>query len=107
MQTMSDLMHRTLEYKETMLQSQSMKLETSAKPQPINPNLADDALIYEGIKRLQAAFPNNDRAFFLLLAERVKQRKMTRNAWVNAVNSCIDTYQYARLTIQAVLGIRL
>lgn len=90
-----------------MHQSQSMKLETSVKPQQINPNLADDALIYEGIKRLQAAFPNNDRAFFLLLAERVKQRKMTRNAWVNAVNSCIDTYQYARLTIQAVLGIRL
>lgn len=90
-----------------MLQSQSQTCQTSARQQANNPILADDALILEGIKRLQVAFPNNDRSFYLLLAERVKQRKMTRNAWVNAVNTCIDTYQYARLTIQAVLGIRL
>lgn len=89
------------------MKSQSPTYQTSAKSQQINPNLADDELILEGIKRLQVAFPNNDRSFYLLLAERVKQRKMTRTAWVNAVNTCIDTYQYARLTIQAVLGIRL
>ncbi len=106
MQSMSDLMHRVIENRETMQQSQSPTCKTSAQTQNNNIEFADDALILEGIKRLQVAFPNNDRAFYLLLAERVKKRRMTCRAYVNAVNTCIDSYPYARLTIQAVLGTR-
>lgn len=89
-----------------MQQSQSPICKTSAQTQNNNIEFADDALILEGIKRLQVAFPNNDRSFYLLLAERVKNKHMTRRAYVNAVNTCIDSYPYARLTIQAVLGTR-
>lgn len=106
MKTMSDLMTSIIEVKEKQQISQSQIYNKPQQAPAINPNIADDALIVDGINLLKVAFPQNDISFWRLLYQRVKAKRMTRNAYVNAVNHCLDNYPYSRLTIASVLGVQ-
>ena len=77
----------------------------SSQAQPKPSDRADDALLVEAINRLQIAFPDNSREFYKLLFSRLKEANMSRFMLVRKVNKVIDTYQYAKLTIGAVINI--
>lgn len=72
--------------------------------QPKPSDKADDELLVEAINRLRVAFPDNSREFYCLLFNRLKEANMSRYMLIKKVNKVIDTYQYAKLTIGAVIN---
>lgn len=64
---------------------------------------ADEELLLEAVNRLRVAFPDNNKEFYILLYNRLKEANLTRYQVVAKVNHVIDNYLYAKLTIGAVI----
>lgn len=59
------------------------------------------------ILRLSKAFPQQPMEFFKILLERIEDLEFTEQELTDAVNRCIDTFEYKNLTVAAVLKSKL
>ena len=64
---------------------------------------ASREFIAEQMWRLRISFPSHPIDFFGLLQERIEANNFTEEELIQAVNHCIDTFEYKYLTIASVI----
>ena len=64
---------------------------------------ASREFIQDQLFRLKTSFPSHPIEFFGLLQERIEANNFTKEELTQAVNHCIDTFEYKNLTIASVI----
>ena len=59
------------------------------------------------ILRLKKAFPQQPMEFFDILLDRIESNQFTEKELFEAVNKCIDTFEYKNLTVAAIVKLKV